>query len=80
MDSFSDDSDSSEGPTWIEMFTGYKGHEFFCEVDKEYILDRFNLTGLANEVTNNNYQVSLELICDRAGKLVSWWDYLGLLL
>lgn len=29
---------------------GSKGHEYFCEIDAEYIADKFNLTGLHAEV------------------------------
>jgi casein kinase II subunit beta len=29
---------------------GIKGHEYFCEIDSEYITDKFNLTGLHAEV------------------------------
>lgn len=42
-----------------------KGNEYFCEVEDDYILDRFNLTGLNNEVTN--YSQALELITDNLG-------------
>lgn len=39
-----------------------KGNEYFCEVEEDYILDRFNLTGLNTEVTN--YSQALDLITD----------------
>lgn len=39
-----------------------KGNEYFCEVDEDFILDRFNLTGLNNEVAN--YAQALDLITD----------------
>lgn len=38
--------------TWIANFLGTKGNEYFCEVDPEFILDRFNLTGLNADVPN----------------------------
>ncbi|KXS18200.1 hypothetical protein M427DRAFT_223922 [Gonapodya prolifera JEL478] len=47
---------------WIEWFLSLKGNEFFSEIDEEYILDRFNLTGLNTEVTN--YQLALDLMTD----------------
>ncbi|KAJ3343882.1 casein kinase 2 regulatory subunit [Gonapodya sp. JEL0774] len=47
---------------WIEWFLSLKGNEFFSEIDEEYILDRFNLTGLNTEVTH--YQLALDLITD----------------
>lgn len=40
------------------------GNEYFCEVDEEYIVDRFNLTGLNAEVAG--YSRALELITDTA--------------
>lgn len=35
-----------EERTWIEEFLSLEGHELFCEVDVEFIVDRFNLTGI----------------------------------
>ncbi|EKM48934.1 uncharacterized protein PHACADRAFT_107917, partial [Phanerochaete carnosa HHB-10118-sp] len=47
---------------WISWFLSSKGNEYFCEVEEEYILDRFNLTGLNTEVSN--YNQALDLITD----------------
>ncbi|KAF8813514.1 hypothetical protein BYT27DRAFT_7181070 [Phlegmacium glaucopus] len=55
-------SDSDYSSTWISWFLSSKGNEYFCEVDEDFILDRFNLTGLNNEVAN--YQQALDLITD----------------
>lgn len=41
-----------------------KGNEYFVEIDEEYILDRFNLTGLNNEVVSE-YARALDLITDQ---------------
>lgn len=59
--SFSSDNSSS---SWISWFLASKGNEYFCEIDDEYILDRFNLTGLNAEV--QGYSGALELITDTA--------------
>lgn len=50
---------------WISWFLSSKGNEYFCEVEEDYILDRFNLTGLNNEVSN--YAQALDLITDNLG-------------
>lgn len=36
---------------WIDLFLGIKGNEYFCDIDDDYIRDRFNLTGLNQEVS-----------------------------
>ena len=50
---------------WISWFLSSKGNEYFCEVEEDYILDRFNLTGLNTEVAN--YSQALDLITDNLG-------------
>jgi casein kinase II subunit beta len=44
-----------------------KGNEYFVEIDEDYILDRFNLTGLNGEVVQE-YARALDLITDQLGK------------
>ena len=50
---------------WISWFLSSKGNEYFCEVEEDFILDRFNLTGLNSEV--QNYSQALDLITDNLG-------------
>ncbi|KAF8577587.1 hypothetical protein K439DRAFT_1364398, partial [Ramaria rubella] len=47
---------------WVSWFLSSKGNEYFCEVEEDYIIDRFNLTGLNTEV--QHYSQALELITD----------------
>ncbi|XP_017866585.1 PREDICTED: casein kinase II subunit beta' [Drosophila arizonae] len=54
-------SDSEEG-AWIPWFCKQRGNEFFCEVDEDYIHDKFNLNFLDSNVSN--YRRSLEVILD----------------
>lgn len=46
-------------------FCGLKGHEMFCEVERSYIEDGFNLYGLRTCVSN--FSDCLDLILDRIG-------------
>ena len=66
MDEFeSSASDSDYGNSWVSWFLSCKGNEYFCEIDDEYITDRFNLTYLSNEVPH--YTEAYELITDGVG-------------
>src|ERR1700761_8239796 len=44
------------------QFISSRGNEYFCEIDEDYLTDRFNLTGLNTEV--HYYQHALDLITD----------------
>ncbi|KAF1804117.1 casein kinase II, regulatory subunit [Mucor lusitanicus] len=56
-------SDDEYAKYWIDWFLDTKGNEYFCEVDEEFILDRFNLTGLSAEVPHY-YLEALDMITD----------------
>ncbi|CAG9327610.1 unnamed protein product [Blepharisma stoltei] len=45
---------------WIQWFCSLEGHEFFAEVDEDFIRDGFNLYGLATRVPH--YREALEMI------------------
>lgn len=60
------DSEWTEGPrltdAFVYQFISSRGNEYFCEIDEEYLTDRFNLTGLNTEV--QYYQYALDLVTD----------------
>lgn len=51
-----------ESPLTSHQFISSRGNEYFCEIDEEYLTDRFNLTGLNTEV--QYYQYALDLVTD----------------
>ena len=46
--SSTDSEEIEEMSPWIEWYLSQPQNDFFCEVEEEYILDRFNLTGLTS--------------------------------
>ena len=59
-----DSSDQLEDEEWIGWFTSLPGNGLFCEVDKAYIEDSFNLTGL-KQCLPGGYDKALGLILDK---------------
>lgn len=57
------DSGSDYTEYWIDWFLGSRGNEYFCDVDIEYITDRFNLTGLNQYV--DRIGMLVDIITDR---------------
>ena len=62
--SSSSTDDSSDVESWIEWFLLQEGHEFFCEVDRSYIEDNFNLYGLRAVIPH--FRTCLNIILDVA--------------
>ncbi|KAK3337301.1 casein kinase II beta subunit [Cercophora scortea] len=62
MDDFASESDSDYASYWRDWFISSRGNEYFCEIDEDYLTDRFNLTGLNTEV--QYYQYALDLVTD----------------
>jgi len=62
MDEFNSETDSDYTSYWRDWFISSRGNEYFCEIDEEYLTDRFNLTGLNTEV--QYYQYALDLVTD----------------
>lgn len=69
VDELSTGSSDYAANSWVTWFLSTKGNEYFCEVDEDYILDRFNLTGLNAEV--QHYAQALDLITDALGEYVA---------
>ncbi|ORX42599.1 casein kinase II beta subunit [Hesseltinella vesiculosa] len=53
---------TGNGVSWINWFCSKKGNEFYVKVPIEYIMDGFNLTGLAS--LTPLYKEALEMILD----------------
>lgn len=62
MEEYQSETDSDFTSYWRDWFIGTRGNEYFCEIDEEYLTDRFNLTGLQQEV--QYYQYALDLVTD----------------
>lgn len=63
MDDYSTNSESDYANSWITWFLSTKGNEYFVEIDDDYLMDRFNLTGLNGELIKD-YSKALDMILD----------------
>ena len=59
----SGNNSSNNNPGWIKRFCSLDGNEFLCEVDRDWIMDKFNLTGL-EDLVSTFYKEALEIILD----------------
>jgi casein kinase II subunit beta len=55
----SESEESTQDKYWVPDFLTQKGHDYLCEVDDEYMTDRFNLTGIMNEIPQCSKVVAL---------------------
>ena len=67
MSNGSSETSSFMDESWISWYCGLEGNEFFCEIDKGYIDDAFNLFGLKQQFPKD-YNKALDTILDRICK------------
>ena len=58
-----DKSPSIGSDTWMKWFIGREGNQYFCEVDYDFITDRFNLMNLMDAVPK--YTQVIQYIVDK---------------
>ena len=63
--SHSSEASSYADETWTTWFCNLAGNHFFCEIDKSYIEDSFNLFGLKTHLLSKDYSKALDTILDR---------------
>ena len=60
----SSETSSFMDENWTSWFCGLSGNHFFCEIEKSYIEDTFNLFGL-KQFLSKDYSKALDTILDR---------------
>jgi hypothetical protein len=54
--------------SWIGWFLSFRGNEFFCSVDEEFISDRFNITGIGHDIPH--FKKAYELVSGVYGTFI----------
>ncbi|KAH3900208.1 related to Casein kinase II subunit beta' [Saccharomycodes ludwigii] len=62
-----DDDESDYVEQWIDTFLGKKSHEYFCDIDTDYITDRFNLINL-HKFVSCRFSTVIQYIIDELGE------------
>ena len=63
---YSDDSEALSDEQWISWFTSQSGNHLFCEVEKSYIEDSFNLFGLKQYLSSTgDFNKAMSQILDK---------------
>ena len=55
------EDDEESDYSWIKWFCDLEGHEFFCEIEEDYINDNFNLYGLKSLIPKYTEALSMIL-------------------
>ena len=64
----SESSESFVEESWTSWFMSLSGNQYFCEVERSFIEDSFNLFGL-RQFAPREYAKALDTILDRIGQL-----------
>ncbi len=64
----SDETSSSYiDESWVAWYCSMPGHELYCEVEKMFIEDNFNLFGIRFYIRNEEYNPAMNTILDKGG-------------
>jgi casein kinase II subunit beta len=65
----------SDDGGWIQYFCDLPGNECFCEIEKQFIEDSFNLFGLKGYMPPEHYNSALNIILDKPGMCITLFFY-----